>query len=352
MWLIKTKMGMLRIHRVYPSRREAEFTGYRYWFSEKGRDFFKKTYADTHNREGLDDTHDAHIAVCNNSEYKLPNRRRLAMPVGIPGFPDKAVFLQDDPGASPWFPFSVIRKRLNLSASNMRLKDIPQEEQALSVYYRDGCRFVANVVNLDGFKRMVKVSPLSPAGKRKLIAKLDGIPVNVEKYALPGRETEKKRKARLKKVREVVDNAYLEHFDRQTGSVDMAGWDKAVKERLSMPETEKVLPSAPEKTVEYDDELSALVARHEAHMWEAYDYRFNFADRSFIWKDRHVALSLKEAVYLYHRLVLRKKPKTIPDAWLFSSMKARIGNGFLDEITNKNMRRKATAYPRGWRDFF
>jgi hypothetical protein len=174
-----TKKGSLTINRIFNSKTAALSDGFKFWFTEYGWDFYIKRYPKNDLTQlSLDDRFHAHIGFVRNGNYVSGSKYKKATPVYLHELPGiRAVFLDADPGCEPWFEFADVKKILGLGGSQVKLKDVPQNEQVYVRCYQGGSSRGFNVINRAAIKKLVLMSNIP--GKKKFFERLERIPENV-----------------------------------------------------------------------------------------------------------------------------------------------------------------------------
>jgi len=95
-------------------------------------------------------------------------------------------------------------------------------------------------------------------------------------------------------------------------------------------------------------ELERLIKQNGKGSWEQGDYKFNFKDFTFYWKKRPLILEYSQALHLYQRLVLGKRPCCTSNRQALYTMRFKFGDAFLQEVICKNKSHKGSGRPSEW----
>jgi hypothetical protein len=80
------------------------------------------------------------------------------------------------------------------------------------------------------------------------------------------------------------------------------------------------------------DDLIADNLREKPFLYQGCGaYRFNFAKRSFFWRDRELHITANEALFLYRWLILNDGSRSVQSHFL-RNMRRRLGTEFLAEV--------------------
>jgi hypothetical protein len=91
---------------------------------------------------------------------------------------------------------------------------------------------------------------------------------------------------------------------------------------------------------DYKNKLDGLIEEHNEYLWEQWEYKFNFRDFKFYWKNQRLILKYSEAFHLYERFVLNKKPCHTLNPQAFYKLRCKYGDSFLQETYHKNKSHK------------